>query len=127
MARELHDTLAQGLAGLILQMEAAKAHLVNHREERALEIVAQAIGRARTSLADARSAIDHLRVETRTPADLQLALEEEIERFTAATGIPCTAQLSSLSLVPEGCCEAIARSVAEGLLNIARHAQASQV
>ena len=70
MARELHDTLAQGLAGLILQLEAVKAHLVAGREERALEIVIQAMGRARTSLTTARSAIDDLRTETMTPTDL---------------------------------------------------------
>ncbi len=127
MARELHDTLAQGLAGLILQLEAVKAHLVAGREERALEIVIQAMGRARTSLATARSAIDDLRTETMTPTDLQHALEEETLRFTAATGIPCTTQFSSLSPVPEAFGESVMRSVAEGLLNIARHAQASQV
>ena len=127
MARELHDTLAQGLAGLILQLEAVKAHLVAEREERALEIVIQAMGRARTSLAAARSAIDDLRTETMTPTDLQHALEQEIGHFTAATGIPCTTQFSSLSSVPEAFGESIMRSVAEGLLNIARHAQASQV
>jgi len=127
MARELHDTLAQGLAGLILQLEAVKAHLIAGREERALEIVIQAMGRARTSLATARSVIDDLRTEAMTPTDLQHALEEEIGRFTAATGIPCTTQFFSLALVPEAFGESIMRSVAEGLLNIARHAQASQV
>ena len=62
-----------------------------------------------------------------TPTDLQHALEEETLRFTAATGIPCTTQFSSLSPVPEAFGESVMRSVAEGLLNIARHAQASQV
>ncbi len=127
MARELHDTLAQGLTGLILQLEAVKAHLVTGRDERALEIVIQTMGRARITLADARSAIDDLRTETMTPADLQHALEEETLRFTAATGIPCSTQFSSLSLVPEAFSESIMRSVTEGVLNIARHAQASQV
>lgn len=127
MARELHDTLAQGLAGLILQLEAVKAHLNEHRETRALEIVTQALGRARTSLAAARCAIDDLRVEAITPAELHRALEEEIGRFTAATGIPCTTQVSALSQVSEASGESMVRSVAEGLLNVARHAQASRV
>jgi NarL family two-component system sensor histidine kinase YdfH len=34
MARELHDTLSQGLAGLILQLEAADAHLSGERPEK---------------------------------------------------------------------------------------------
>ena len=40
MARELHDTLSQGLAGLILQLEAADAHLTKEHPERAQEIIA---------------------------------------------------------------------------------------
>ena len=75
----------------------------------------------------ARAVIDDLRTEAMTPTDLQHALEEEIGRFTAATGIPCTTKFSSLSPVPEAFGESVMRSVAEGLLNIARHAQASQV
>src|SRR5260370_4893727 len=120
MARELHDTLAQGLAGLILQLEAVKAHLVVGREERALEIVIQAMGRARTTLAAARSAIDDLSTETMLPTDLQHALEEETLRFTAATCIPCTTQFSSLSPAPSAFAESIMRRAAAVVLNIAR-------
>ena len=127
MARELHDTLAQGLAGIILQLEAGKSHLADHHHERALEIVTQAIRRARSSLAAARCAIDDLRTETMSVADLQQAIEDEIGRFTAATGIPCTPDLSSLSLVPDEFSESIVRSISEGLMNVAQHAQARQV
>jgi NarL family two-component system sensor histidine kinase YdfH len=127
MARELHDTLAQGLTGLILQLEAVKSHLVNGHDERALEIVTQAMGRARTSLATARSAIDDLRSEAMPPVDMQQALENEIDRFTAASGIPCTADLCSQATAPAAYGESIVRIVAEGLTNVARHAQASQV
>jgi NarL family two-component system sensor histidine kinase YdfH len=127
LAREFHDTLAQGLAGLILQLEAVKSHLVNRHHERALSIVTQAMGQARTSLAAARCAIDDLRGGAVTPANLGEVLEDEIERFTAATGIPCTTHLSFLSTLPDAFCESVARSVAEGLMNVARHAQACQV
>ena len=51
MARELHDTLAQGLAGLILQFEAVRLHLASGRIERASEIIDQAQARARIRLA----------------------------------------------------------------------------
>jgi two-component system, NarL family, sensor histidine kinase YdfH len=39
MARELHDTLAQGVAGMIMQLEAANSHLINGRHDRAQTIV----------------------------------------------------------------------------------------
>ena len=47
MARELHDTLSQGLAGLILQLEAADAHLAANRPERARGILEQSMEKAR--------------------------------------------------------------------------------
>ncbi|MBE2224920.1 MAG: hypothetical protein IAF02_25490, partial [Anaerolineae bacterium] len=58
MARELHDTLAQGLAGLVLQLEALEASLERDNTAQAVQIAGQAKERARTTLADARRAID---------------------------------------------------------------------
>ena len=66
MARELHDTLAQGLAGLVLQLEALEASLERGKTGQALQIVGQARERARTTLADARRAIDDLRATSAT-------------------------------------------------------------
>ena len=61
MARELHDTLAQGLAGLILQIEAATDHLGEGREARASTILQHTLARARETLTEARDAIAGLR------------------------------------------------------------------
>ncbi len=47
MARELHDTLSQGLAGVILQLEAADAHLAKGSPERAQAILQQTMEQAR--------------------------------------------------------------------------------
>ncbi len=127
MARELHDTLAQGLAGLILQLEAVDSHLASQRSTRAREIVQQAMARARATLADARRAIDDLRVDDTSKGDLIEVVEEEISRFSAATGIPCSCDLDSLSTIPAALHEHALRAVTEGLTNVARHAQANQV
>lgn len=128
MARELHDTLAQGLAGLILQLEAVDSHLASQHSTRAREIVQQAMARARATLADARRAIDDLRVEDLSKkGDLAQVVQEEISRFTAATGIPCSCDLDSLSTIPVALHEHALRAVTEGLTNVARHAQANQV
>ena len=50
MARELHDTLSQGLAGLILQLEAADANLAADRSEKARVIIQQSMQQARATL-----------------------------------------------------------------------------
>lgn len=120
MARELHDTLAQGLAGLVLQLEAIDSHLSANRIERAQEIVRQAIERARGSLADARRAIDNLRVELSLPE----AIRQEVERFSATTGIPCALELDGLDDIPETIADTTLKAVSEGLSNVARHARA---
>lgn len=91
MARELHDTLSQGVAGLVLQLEAVKAHLEAGRGERALAIIDQSLARARSTLADSRATIDDLRA---VPASLPEAMRAKAERFTQATGIPCELSLA---------------------------------
>lgn len=127
MARELHDTLAQGLAGLILQLEAVDSHLVQNRPEQAQAIVHQAMGRARVTLADARRAIQDLRGETSSIENLSDAIRQEVDRFTTATGIPCELELSPPKEIPTSVHDHARRAVAEGLTNIARHAQANNI
>ncbi|MGD2155970.1 MAG: sensor histidine kinase [Anaerolineales bacterium] len=126
MARELHDTLAQGLAGLILQLEACSTHLEQGRTARAQEIIHQAMGRARATLADARRAIRDLREAPEGAKDFGKVLRREIERFSAATGIPCDLRLELPDPIPEPVGVHAQRIVAEGLANVAQHAQANQ-
>jgi len=122
MARELHDTLSQGLAGLILQLEAADAHLASQHTDRARAIVLQAMEKARATLAEARQAIDDLRHSE--PRDLEEATRQEVERFTKATGIPCKLEIGLAGEFSDLISETALRSVSECLTNIARHAQA---
>jgi NarL family two-component system sensor histidine kinase YdfH len=122
MARELHDTLAQGLAGLILQLEAVDSHLGQGHTDRAQAIVEQAMARARATLAESRRAIDGLRKET--PESLEESIRDEVGHFTAATGVPCELAYAVEGPLPEGTPELALRTVSEGLTNIARHAQA---
>jgi NarL family two-component system sensor histidine kinase YdfH len=124
MARELHDTLAQGLAGLILQLEALELSLERQNSKQAQDIVAQDKERARTTLADARRAIDDLRA-----ADIETAeaIKREVGRFQKATGIPCTLEMPPGFTLSEPNGEHVLRCVSEGLANVTRHARATQV
>jgi NarL family two-component system sensor histidine kinase YdfH len=127
LARELHDTLAQGLTGVILQLEATNSRLQRQRYEQAQASVQEALACARTALATARYAIDDLRADASSPETLQQTIQEEIDRFTTATGIACRAELAALGLLPPEFSETIVRVVREGLTNVACHAQAQQV
>ena len=128
MARELHDTLAQGLAGIILQLEAVDSRLSSGKTEQVQTIIRQAMTRARATLAESRQVIDHLRKESSPrPGQLSSAIQEEVERFSASTGIPVTLRLEANAPIPFPQRDCACRAVAEALLNIARHAEASQV
>lgn len=125
MARELHDTLAQGVAGLVLQLEAVKNHLQVAHNERALAIVEQSLTRARSTLDESRAAIDDLRS---APANLAEAVRAKVDSFIQSTGIPC---YLDMSLEQNGLSTEIIDQVlsilSEALANIMRHAQATRV
>jgi two-component system, NarL family, sensor histidine kinase YdfH len=129
MARELHDTLAQGVAGIVMQLEAANAHLSAGRYERAQTIVQESMNRARLTLAEARAAIDDLRVQD-TPVGLRQWLATYARRFQADTGLICRWQLAwaglenQLRAAQE---ETLTRIIIEAFSNSAQHAQATAV
>ncbi len=127
MARELHDTLSQGLAGLILQLEAVDSHLSRGHADKAQSIVQQAMDRARTTLADARRVIDDLRATDQAPIDLARAIRAEADRFSAASGLPCEVEVSVPIELPVVIGDNVLRMISEALTNIARHARASRV
>lgn len=124
MARELHDTLAQGLIGITLQLEAARGHLERDNAPRALAIVDQALTSARGTLASSRRAIDDLR---RNPDDLASEIGARAARFTRETGVRTAVEIGGeVALSPETR-EHLLRVLDEALANVARHAGAGQV
>jgi NarL family two-component system sensor histidine kinase YdfH len=127
IARELHDTLSQGLTGLVMQLDAAHAYFVKDQHAQGQEIVMQAMTRARTVLTETRYVLHDLRNDKPRPDDLPEMVQEEIDRFMIATGIPYDAELDALVNTPAVHCTHVLRVVTEGLTNIARHARAHHV
>jgi NarL family two-component system sensor histidine kinase YdfH len=81
--------------------------------------------RARTTLSDARRAIGDLREDT-SLTDLNEAIQAEAERFQHTTGIPCEIVTCQLPTLTPKTAENALRAVSEGLMNVAKHAQASK-
>ncbi|KQY94372.1 histidine kinase [Paenibacillus sp. Root52] len=127
IARDLHDTLAQGLAGVIMQLEAVDAHLGKGRTERAHEIIINSMGQARETLADARKAIDNLRSRATPSIDFSDAVNDTIDRFVIATGIKTDITCEINRPISGFKMEHILHIVSESLMNVARHAQANKV
>ena len=110
--------------GLVLQLEAIDSHLSRGNTAKAQAITQQAMDRARSTLADARRAIDDLRSGDLPEVDLETAVRAEADRFTAASGIPCELSIVLPPSLPDDVRECALRVVSEALTNIARHAQA---
>jgi two-component system, NarL family, sensor histidine kinase YdfH len=125
MARELHDTLSQGLAGLILQLEAVDANLAADKIEKSRKILQQTMESARSTLANARLAIDDLRQPQ--SSDCEKSLQEIAARFSKETSIPCELDVHVLQALEKPVTEAITRITSEALANIILHAKAAHV
>lgn len=125
LAREIHDTLAQGLTGIALHIEGALRHLEGDpggAEER----LRRALAVTRESLDEARRSVLDLRAAPLAGKSLPDALRSMARAFTAETGIRViTRAAGGASLSPR--CEAeLFRIAQEGLANVRRHSQASE-
>lgn len=125
MARELHDTLSQGLAGLILQLEAVDANLAGGKTDRSRQIVQQAMESARQTLYEARLAIDDLRQGQLTGCGDDL--EKKVAQFAKNTGIPCEYNCELSEDLSSSVVDAVVGVVTESLMNITKHATAKKV
>lgn len=124
MARDLHDTLSQGLAGIIMQLEAVNANLNNNNIKRAHEIVQKSMEHARNTLSDSRLVIDDLRFQAKAEIDLVKAIENEIASFKNISNTYIKADVSVESQVSTKIVKHLVYSVREALNNIAKHAEA---
>jgi PAS domain S-box-containing protein len=127
MAREIHDTLAQGFTGIILQLEAAEQAL-DEDPNRVAEHLARAKGLARESLQEARRTVWDLLPQALEQLALEDALREEVRKFRAEAQIEASfdrwGEHRELSASAQ---TALLRICQESLNNTKRHAQATQV
>jgi signal transduction histidine kinase len=128
MAREIHDTLAQGLAGIITQLQAAeRAGQAGPESERQRHLTA-AIELARESLAEARRSVLALPPEALQPGHVTDALSDVARRWTGLNRVEAqfTVTGTARPLAPET--ELVLLRVAqEALANVAKHARAGRV
>jgi nitrate/nitrite-specific signal transduction histidine kinase len=130
LAREIHDTLAQQLTGIVLQLEAAEAMQSRNRGERSRDLVVAAREQARLALQEARRSVWNLRPMPLEAAGLTAAVTLEAERFGSATGIAVTVRNDGvprdLALAPQSEV-AVFRILQEALANAGRHSRAHLV
>jgi PAS domain S-box-containing protein len=126
MARDIHDTLAQGFTGVIVQLEAAEEAMSQSRTARVSDHLNQAGELARESLREARRSVQALRPQALEGKQVSEALKDLIEKMTRGTTVHAefTLQGNQQKLPPEW--EAnLLRIGQEVLTNVLRHARAS--
>ncbi|MFI5841910.1 sensor histidine kinase [Catenuloplanes sp. NPDC051500] len=126
MAREIHDTLAQGLTGIISQLRAA-THADNDPDRRRRHVEA-ATTLAGESLTEARRSVHALRPSPLRTARLVEALTGVASRWSALHEIPVqvTTTGTPRQIRPEAEA-ALLRIAQEALANVAKHASATRV
>jgi len=126
MARDIHDTLAQGFTGVIVQLEAAEDARLRGLAAEADEHLHRARDMARESLGEARRSVHALRPQALEENDLCEALDAMFTKMTAGTALRSefSFQGDPRSL-PAEWEEDLLHIGQEALTNVLRHAAAS--
>jgi NO-binding membrane sensor protein with MHYT domain/GAF domain-containing protein len=93
MARDIHDTLAQGFTGVIIQLEAAEDSISSGQQKEADKHLHRAASLARQSLSEARRSVHALRPDALERDNLWEALKGIIKSTTAGTALHTTFEL----------------------------------
>ncbi len=126
MARDIHDTLAQGFTGVIVQLEAAEDALLSSEHEEADKHLRRAADLARQSLNEARRSVRALRPQALEDTTFWDALKANIKNTTAGTSLHTEFQLrGKLRELPRTVQENLLRIGQEALTNTLKHAHAS--
>lgn len=127
LAREIHDTLAQGFTSVLMLVELAESEVDTDlaAARRRLAVAGEAV---RQNLAEARSLVAAL-----TPVDLQAAplpeaLGRLVDRYRGEAGQPATLEVDGTPRVLPAATEVVLlRAAQESLANVRKHAGACAV
>jgi two-component system NarL family sensor kinase len=137
LAREIHDTLAQGLAAITLQLETADA-LAQQRPQRAQEAIQRALSLARNNLDEARRSVMDLRAAPLQEHTLPEALAELVANGLAdyqpsqtkskppRVQFTCS-QTTTIPVLPAQLEVGLYRIAQEALTNAYRYAEAQHI
>ena len=128
LARDVHDTLAQTLAGLAILSERAGRQLGEGRADAAADSIATVERLSRDALDEARAIVSRMAA---VPSDAALgdAVDRLVSRFRAEAGltIDLDLQLDSAGVLPRESQLVLLRCLQESLANVRKHAAATRV
>ena len=127
LAREIHDTLAQGLTSIVMHLEAAEEALAQDSSA-AQQHLNQARQTARDSLTEARRFVWALRPESLERDHLPKAITRVAEHWAEEQHLPVHTHVTgTLRSLPPEIEVTLLRAAQEALANVSKHARASEV
>jgi two-component system nitrate/nitrite sensor histidine kinase NarX len=127
LARELHDSIAQSLAFLKIQVQLLRNASRNEQSEKAHLVLDELDTGLRESVNDVRELLVHFRTRTNAE-DVEVALHETLQKFKHQTGLATHFHVSGTGLpLPADVQVQVLHVVQEALSNVRKHAQATQV
>lgn len=127
LARELHDSIAQSLAFLKIQMQLLRSAMSDSRPQAIEAALDELDAGIRESYSDVRELLLHFRTNTHAE-DMEPALRETLSKFELQAGIRPSLALhgEGLPIAPDVQVQVL-HIVQEALSNIRKHARAAQV
>jgi signal transduction histidine kinase len=126
-ARDIHDTLAQGFTGIMMQLNAAEQRLQGDSTE-ARAHIEKARELANASLAEARRSVSALRAGALTNGSLLDAIEQIGRMLTSDSSVQLDTKLEGQPYaLPEQCEANLLRIAQEALTNAVRHSGAERI
>ena len=123
MSREVHDTVAQSLTGLVLLAQRARrAYAAGALDDETLELIESA---ARDALAETRALVAAAAPVELDHGGIQAALERLAERFERETRIRVSTAVELPHPLPRDAEVVLLRCAQEGLANVRKHSQAA--
>lgn len=127
LAQELHDSIAQSLAFLKIQMQLLRDAMMRGDDKGIEASMNELDAGVRESYSDVRELLLHFRVRTQTE-DIEPALRETLSKFELQSGLRGHLNLHSQGLpLPPDVQIQVLHIVQECLSNVRKHAQATQV
>jgi two-component system nitrate/nitrite sensor histidine kinase NarX len=127
LARELHDSIAQSLAFLKIQVQLLRDCLGTGDAERIQRVLGEIDAGVRESYGDVRELLVHFRTRTNAE-DIEPALLTTLRKFEHQSGLKADLQMQGhgIPLAPDLQVQVL-HIVQEALSNVRKHAHASQV
>ena len=127
LARELHDSIAQSLAFLKIQVQLLRTATQKEQAVQVQTALNELDTGLRESINDVRELLLHFRTRTNTD-DVERALQETLQKFKHQTGLPTLLQVQGEGFpLPADVQVQVLHVLQEALSNVRKHAGASHV